>query len=130
EHYPAVHVIAEESTAWPKVSRPTSEGGLGFTMKWDMGWMHDSLAYMARYPEHRCYHHDQVLFGMVYFYSEHFILALSHDEVVHGKGSLLGKMPGDEWQQYANLRAYYGFMFGHPGKKLLFMGAEIGSRKE
>lgn len=129
-HFPDCMMIAEESTNWPDVSQPTYDNGLGFGYKWNMGWMHDSLAYMARYPEHRCYHHDQILFSMVYFYSEHFILALSHDEVVHGKGSLLGKMPGDEWQQYANLRAYYGFMYGHPGKKLLFMGGEIGSRKE
>ena len=129
-HYPNAITIAEESTSWPGVSRPTYEDGLGFGYKWNMGWMHDSLKYMQREPQYRCYHHGELMFSMDYHYSENFILALSHDEVVHGKGSLLGKMPGDEWQRYANLRAYYGFMFSHPGKKLLFMGAELGSLTE
>ncbi|USE38489.1 1,4-alpha-glucan branching protein GlgB [Endozoicomonas sp. SCSIO W0465] len=129
-NYPDAMMIAEESTSWPGVSMPTYDNGLGFGYKWNMGWMNDTLNYMTRYPEHRRYHHDQILFSMVYNYSEHFILPLSHDEVVHGKGTLLSRMPGDEWQQFANLRALYGYMFGHPGKKLLFMGAEIGSRQE
>jgi 1,4-alpha-glucan branching enzyme len=108
----------------PGVSRPTYAGGLGFHYKWNMGWMHDTLQYMARDPVHRrWHHHGEMTFGLVYAFNENFVLPLSHDEVVHGKGSLLGKMPGDRWQQFANLRAYYGFMFGHPGKKLLFMGA-------
>jgi len=121
---------AEESTAWPGVSRPTDAGGLGFTYKWNMGWMNDTLAYMSEDPVHRKYHHDKMTFGLVYAFDENFVLPLSHDEVVHGKRSLLGRMPGDEWQQFANLRAYYGFMYGHPGKKLLFMGAEIAQQKE
>ncbi|MFC1701646.1 1,4-alpha-glucan branching protein GlgB [Pseudomonadota bacterium] len=121
---------AEESTAWPGVSRPTSAGGLGFTYKWNMGWMNDTLSYMSEDPVHRKYHHDKMTFGLVYAFDENFVLPLSHDEVVHGKRSLLGRMPGDEWQRFANLRAYYGFMFGHPGKKLLFMGAEIAQLKE
>ncbi len=121
---------AEESTAWPGVSRPTSAGGLGFTYKWNMGWMNDTLSYMSEDPVHRKYHHDKMTFGLVYAFDENFVLPLSHDEVVHGKRSLLGRMPGDEWQRFANLRAYYGFMFGHPGKKLLFMGAEIAQEKE
>ncbi|WOG29149.1 1,4-alpha-glucan branching protein GlgB [Endozoicomonas sp. 8E] len=129
-HYPDQISIAEESTSWPKVSMPTYDGGLGFGYKWNMGWMHDTLGYMARDPIHRYHHHWEMMQSMTYHYSEHFILALSHDEVVHGKGSLLGKMPGDEWRKYANLRAYLGFMFGHPGKKLLFMGSEIGSTRE
>jgi 1,4-alpha-glucan branching enzyme len=122
--------FAEESTAWPGVSRPTDAGGLGFTYKWNMGWMNDTLAYMAEDPVHRKYHHDKLTFGLVYAFDENFVLPLSHDEVVHGKRSLLGRMPGDDWQRFANLRAYYGFMYGHPGKKLLFMGAEIAQEKE
>jgi len=121
---------AEESTAWPGVSRPTNAGGLGFTYKWNMGWMNDTLSYMCEDPVHRKYHHDKMTFGLVYAFDENFVLPLSHDEVVHGKRSLLGRMPGDEWQRFANLRAYYGFMYGHPGKKLLFMGAEIAQQKE
>jgi 1,4-alpha-glucan branching enzyme len=121
---------AEESTAWPGVSRPTNMGGLGFTYKWNMGWMNDTLAYMREEPIHRKFHHDKMTFGLVYAFNENFVLPLSHDEVVHGKGSLLGRMPGDDWQRFANLRAYFGFMFGHPGKKLLFMGAELAQQRE
>ena len=127
---PGIAVTAEESTSWPMVSHPTYLGGLGFGFKWNMGWMHDVLAYMRLDPIYRKYHHTLLTFGLLYAWSENFVLALSHDEVVHGKGSLLGKMPGDEWQQFANLRSLYGFMYGHPGKKLLFMGDEFGQRRE
>lgn len=127
---PGAITIAEESTSFPGVSRPPYTGGLGFHYKWNMGWMHDTLKYMAEDPVHRRWHHDKMSFGMVYAYSENFVLPLSHDEVVHGKGSIFGRMPGDEWQQFANLRAYYGFMWGHPGKKLLFMGQEFAQRSE
>ena len=127
---PEAITLAEESTAFPLVSRPTYAGGLGFHYKWNMGWMHDTLQYMARDPVHRAHHHSEMTFGLVYAYNENFVLPLSHDEVVHGKGSLLGKMPGDRWQKFANLRAYYGFMFAHPGKKLLFMGCEFAQERE
>ncbi len=127
---PQAITLAEESTAFPLVSRPTYAGGLGFHYKWNMGWMHDTLQYMARDPVHRAHHHGEMAFGLVYAYNENFVLPLSHDEVVHGKGSLLGKMPGDRWQRFANLRAYYGFMFAHPGKKLLFMGCEFAQERE
>jgi 1,4-alpha-glucan branching enzyme len=128
--HPGVMVIAEESTAWPGVSRPTSSGGLGFTFKWNMGWMHDTLGYLAHEPVHRRYHHDELTFSLVYAWDENFVLPLSHDEVVHGKRSLLRKMPGDEWQQFASLRALYGHMWAHPGKQLLFMGGEIAQGVE
>ncbi len=127
---PQAVTLAEESTAFPAVSRPTWAGGLGFHYKWNMGWMHDTLKYMARDPIHRPYHHGELTFGLVYAFNENFVLPLSHDEVVHGKGSLLGRMPGDRWQKFANLRAYYGFMWGHPGKKLLFMGGEFAQERE
>ncbi len=130
ERCPGAIMVAEESTAWGGVSRPISAGGLGFSYKWNMGWMHDTLDYMAKEPIHRQYHHSEMTFGLLYAFSENFILPLSHDEVVHGKGSLIGKMPGDRWQRFANLRAYYGFMWGHPGKKLLFMGSEFAQERE
>ncbi len=130
ERVPGAVMIAEESTAWPGVSAPTSEGGLGFHYKWNMGWMHDTLHAMQQDPVNRRWHHGSLTFGMVYAYTERFVLPLSHDEVVHGKGSLLGKMPGDEWQKRANLRAYLAFMWTHPGKKLLFMGGEIAQPTE
>lgn len=127
---PRVVTVAEESTAWPAVSRPTWAGGLGFGFKWNMGWMNDTLRYMARDPIYRRHHHSDLTFGLLYAFSENFVLPLSHDEVVHGKRSLLGRMPGDRWRQFANLRAYYGFMWGHPGKKLLFMGGEFAQVRE
>ena len=129
-HHPGIAMIAEESTAWPSVSRPTYLGGLGFGFKWNMGWMHDTLAYFSKEPVHRGWHHNQLTFGLLYAFTENFVLPLSHDEVVHGKGSLLGKMPGDRWQQLANLRSLFAWMWAHPGKQLLFMGAEIGQERE
>ena len=130
ERTPGIHTIAEESTAWPGVSRPVDAGGLGFGYKWNMGWMHDTLAFMSQDPINRRHHHSQMTFGIHYGFTENFVLPLSHDEVVHGKGSLLGKMPGDRWQKFANLRAYLAFMWTHPGKKLLFMGGEFGQERE
>ena len=130
QEFPGVVTIAEESTSWPGVSRPISNGGLGFTMKWDMGWMHDTLKYTAREPVHRMHHQNDLSFRMMYAFSENFVLPLSHDEVVHGKKSLLSRMPGDEWQQFANLRLLYSYQFTMPGKKLQFMGGEFGQWTE
>jgi 1,4-alpha-glucan branching enzyme len=128
--HPDVQVIAEESTAFPGVSRPVHAGGIGFGLKWDMGWMHDTLLYLSRDAIHRRHHHGDLMFRSIYAFSENFMLPLSHDEVVHGKGSLLNKMPGDDWQRFANLRLLYGYQYGQPGKKLLFMGDEMGQRRE
>jgi len=128
--FPDIQTMAEESTAWPMVSRPIDVGGLGFGLKWDMGWMHDTLEYLSHDSIHRAYHHDMITFRQVYAESENFVLPLSHDEVVHGKGSLLGKMPGDRWQRFANLRLLFGYQFGQNGKKLLFQGDELGQPTE
>ncbi len=130
KNFPGVQTIAEESTAWPMVSRPTYVGGLGFGMKWDMGWMHDTLDYMSKDPIHRSFHHNRLTFRMMYAASENFVLSLSHDEVVHGKGSLLRRMPGDDWQRFANLRLLFGYMYAQSGKKLIFMGGEFGQWNE
>jgi len=128
--HPDIQTIAEESTAWPMVSRPTHVGGLGFGLKWDMGWMHDTLKYLAKESIHRKYQHNQMTFRGLYMFTENYVLPLSHDEVVHGKGSLIGRMPGDEWQQFANLRLLFGYQWAQPGKKLLFMGCEFGQKRE
>ncbi len=128
--FPGTFIIAEESTSWPQVTRPVYVGGLGFSMKWNMGWMHDTLVYMSKDPVHRHFHHDQLTFGLLYAFTENFVLPFSHDEMVHGKGSMLYKMPGDDWQRFANLRALYTYMYTYPGKKLLFMGGEFGQGEE
>ncbi len=136
KEHPEIQTTAEESTSWPMVSKPVYLGGLGFGMKWDMGWMHDTLKYFQNDPIHRKYHHNVLTFRMLYSFHENFVLPLSHDEVVHGKGSLIGKMPGDEWQKFANLRLLFAYMYAQPGKKLLFMGervrpgARVGTRYE
>jgi len=130
EKYPDTQIILEEATPWPKVTTATAQGGMGFGMKWNMGWMHDTLKYFSVHPNHRRHHHNRLTFSMWYAFSEKFLLALSHDEVVHAKGSLIRKMPGDDWQKFANLRLLFGYMFGHPGKKMIFMGGEFGQWAE